>query len=111
MGVVFGGEGALRRRGRGLLSRGRVGPGGSAVGGGWILFLRRLCLSRKINSGAITIPSFPRRASPWGQIVSLKPQGWIGPIGAAPLPFAPYFAKPSSVPVCRISIRTALGVL
>ena len=40
-------------------------------------------------------PLFPQRALRWGRLASLKCQVWSGITGAAPRPFARYFAKPS----------------
>ena len=48
------------------------------------------------NYGAMTIRFSRRRALRWGRLASLKCQVWNGSTGAAPRPFARYFAKPLS---------------
>ena len=60
------------------------------------------------SSGAMMIRYSRRCTLHWGLLVNLKRWAWRGTTGALHHPFAQYFEKPLSEPICRISIRIAL---
>jgi hypothetical protein len=67
----------------------------------WVSYLREEKLWGNDDRSSL------RRPFPWGRLTSLKSQAWIGHTGAAPRPFARYFATPLSGVACPISTRTA----